>query len=129
MTPYSNQPELYYGEVFAHLTVMSPVVQATKQIEKMYTCMCSCGNVAKATAKELRNNIVSSCGCKPRKKGNKTKQLPASKKYGDYVILKCLGGVQTKRTTYQVQCKCGHITSMDSSRLNGGRNLNCCHKK
>lgn len=51
------------GQKFNKLTVIEMTTKKRSGGDIVWKCKCDCGNVTEATASELRNNRIKSCGC------------------------------------------------------------------
>lgn len=54
------------GKRFGKLLVLQPTDQRGKARQIVWLCKCDCGNTTCVVGQSLRNNLTSSCGCKPR---------------------------------------------------------------
>ena len=51
------------GKKFNNLTVLEETEQRTNSGNKVYKCLCDCGNITYVSGVDLRKNRVKSCGC------------------------------------------------------------------
>lgn len=51
------------GKIFGRLTVLSLEIERTKHKQKVYKCICTCGNLKKIPSQSLTSGHTKSCGC------------------------------------------------------------------
>ena len=122
---------LAYGERFHRLKVVAKIV---RRYEKRYAVRCDCGKITTATATELINNEIKSCGCLRREVAKWATKLAAERSramrlvdltghtYGQLTVIKRVAG--TKREWW-CECICGNMTKAWAHNLRADKTRNC----
>lgn len=115
------------GKKFNMLTVVEEV-EKNKRGQRMFKCLCDCGNLIIAEGCMLRKGEVKSCGClyNSRKVENKKKDI-IGKRFGKLVVKREVGG-EKKDTLFECLCDCGKVTVEKWSAIIGGKkSCGCLH--
>lgn len=112
------------GKRFGNLVPIERLQERNQHGNVLYQCKCDCGNLHIATASNLSNNLVKSCGC--RKFQSRSIDL-LGRRFGNLVVIEKLPR-PTKRNAHQkwlCKCDCGRICEASSTQLNQGRKVSC----
>lgn len=107
------------GLKFGELTVIKQV-DTNKWREKLWLCLCRCGNYTKVTTRNLVSGKISSCG-KPEDFTGRV--------YGELTVLNLDHRDNKRRSFWKCRCSCGKIKIISGSSLKSGRTISCGHIK
>lgn len=111
------------GKKFNKLLVME-LLPTRQNRNKVYRCLCDCGNYVEIAGRNLKNGHTKSCGCLAKEiKENNTINL-VGKKFGNLTVLE-KSGYKNKRLFWKCQCSCGNITYVSGACLRSEEILSC----
>lgn len=114
------------GKKFNHLTVIqrNGYIVHNDRTTLQWLCKCDCGNQVSATAYQLKNDIIKSCGCLTDNIHHKKCCDDISgQKFNRLTVIK---KDETKKTLHWLcQCECGNITSVRTYHLKNGIVKSC----
>ena len=120
------------GEKYGLLTVQF-LQPERKNKQKVWHCVCDCGNEIDVVQSALRSGNTKSCGCLQKKvvlqtAKNRIQDL-TNQRFGKWLVLK-IDDKHTKGHKYWIcQCDCGTIRSVDGNTLRNGKSTSCgCSK-
>lgn len=95
-----------------------------------YRCLCDCGNVKDAQAKDLRSGKVKSCGCLVRDQAREqgirnAKPIPLGTRFERLVVLRLLDERKKGQLQYECRCDCSNLTYATGAALRRGDNQSC----
>ena len=107
------------------MLVVTRLLGKTKYSDKIWECICDCGNITKVTQGHLRSGHTRSCGCQK----NKLENL-VGKTFGYLTVISrdedYLTPSSGKRyTQWLCQCVCGNTTVVLSGNLKSGSTISC----
>lgn len=121
------------GDKYGLLTVQFLQPERIKK-QKVWHCLCDCGNEIDVIQSALRSGNTKSCGCLQRKNGyqqsqNKIQDI-TNQKFGKWLVLKIDDNYTGKGHKHWIcQCECGTIKSVDGNTLRNGKSTSCgCQK-
>ena len=110
------------GQKFEKLTAIRPV-GVNKCGQKLWECICNCGNTTIVASSNLRRGSTRSCGCLMWPVKDLTGQ-----KFGKLQVLyrvKEKGHGKRRSARWLCRCECGRETVVDSSSLKSGNTKSC----
>jgi hypothetical protein len=108
---------------------LTPIKEVGKndRNEKLYECLCECGNVAIVKLPNLKSGHTQSCGC--ISSGPKAKNLTGTR-FGKLVAIALIGKTKWRTQLYECICDCGLTVVTNSRDLKSGATKSCgCLKK
>lgn len=121
------------GEKYGLLTVQFLQPKRVRK-QKVWHCICDCGNEIDVIQSALRSGNTKSCGCLQRKNGyhqsQKRLQDLTNQHFGKWSVIKIdKDYVGNGHTHWICQCECGTIKSVDGNSLKRGASTSCgCQK-
>lgn len=134
---WSNKPVDITGNVYGELTVIRPIGK-TKHGGIVWECICSCGNITRATTSNLRSGHVKSCGhllgtlARERALGNHNKAIDITGKRFGRLVAECPLAEKNKfgQRLWLCRCDCGNIRACPTGSLTSGATKSCgCARK
>ena len=115
------------GKKFNHLLVTEEV-EKNKRGQRMFKCLCDCGNYRVVEGYALRKGQVKSCGClyDGRRVENKKEGI-IGKRFGKLFVQREVGG-EKENTLFECLCDCGNVTIEKwSALIRGKESCGCLH--
>ena len=114
------------GNRYGKLTVVSlcdnDEITSSGRKEKLWNCICDCGNKKIANGNRLKSGKIKSCGCL-----SKQKDITGNV-YGDLTVISILN--KNNKTRCICKCSCGNECDVNYYDLINGKKTNCgCKKK
>lgn len=107
------------GKRFGNLVAVERI-PGTKNGSCLWRCKCDCGNTTEASARDLNNKRITSCGC------NKGLQRHLEgQKFGNLTVIRDTGKKQKNVKLWLCQCECGNTTEVRTDCLTGGLVISC----
>ena len=114
------------GQRFGRLTVVD--YAPNKGRRSQWKCVCDCGNEYIGLTESLRSGALQSCGClrteTARKNGLTQLQDLTGQKFGKLTVIKYAGS-NRNRSTWECECSCGTIITVNQMELQRGETLSC----
>ena len=121
------------GDKYGLLTVQFLQPERRRK-QKVWHCICDCGNEIDVIQSSLRSGNTKSCGCLQRKNSyiqsqNRIQDL-TNQKFGKWLVLKIDNEYKGKGHKHWIcKCECGTIRSVDGNTLRNGTSTSCgCQK-
>lgn len=121
------------GDKYGLLTVQFLQPERRRK-QKVWHCICDCGNEIDVVQSSLRSGNTKSCGCLQRKNSyiqsqNRIQDL-TNQKFGKWLVLKIDNEYKGKGHKHWIcKCECGTIRSVDGNTLRNGTSTSCgCQK-
>jgi len=112
------------GHQYNRLTVIEETNER-KFNNVVWLCECECGNKVKVSAKDLRQNLVVSCGCSKNKTWNEKRSKEIGKKYGRLTVIEVGISKGRYKSNYLCRCDCGKNTEVRGDSLKKGHIVSC----
>ena len=85
---------------------------------KMWRCVCDCGNITEESTKRLQKYAVPSCGCEVEKRHEKANLL--GKRFGRLLVTE-----KIEPGRWKCKCDCGNETIVRAGGLTSGKTRSC----
>lgn len=101
------------GKVFGKLKVISKDGK-DKYRNRLWECLCECGNTKEIITNSLNSGRSLSCGCLQVEASRK--DIPVGSAFGKLKVLE-FSGIDKQRSLYRCKCDCGKETIVQAHRL------------
>lgn len=116
------------GKKFNRLTVIRKTEEKDNKGRELWECKCDCGNILKASYRQLSHNEIKSCGCLREENRRYRKEhaldYMIGKKYGRLTVLKRVD-LDRKEPTVLCRCDCGNEIKVSANSLRTGNTKSC----
>ena len=122
------------GNIFGRLTVLErdydyPIERNLKNSGAYWKCKCSCGNFKTVRGRDLRNNIIQSCGClgkeiRLEKNHNRVENL-IGQTFGKLTVIDKVIKEKNNQLRWLCLCSCGNIVTVAKRDLVTGHSKSC----
>ena len=112
------------GRRIGRLIVVGLADPPTRGGQKMWHCICDCGNEKDVAAYSLRHGKTNSCGCLMNEARHRAEDL-TGQKYNRLTVLGLDENNSTQSTKWLCRCDCGRIVSVAGNNLKNGHTKSC----
>lgn len=121
------------NEKFGRLKVISetePRISPKGRRDRMWKCVCDCGNVVSVSASHLLSGHTKSCGCLQRERASESSAIDLSGNvFGKLKVIERISEIGEK-ARYKCVCECGNIIEVLGCNLVKGTTKSCgCIRK
>ena len=121
------------GQRFGQLVVIGYNDEVSKQKKCSHlNCRCDCGNEIAVYVSDLKNGIMTSCGCYNDKKHKRIIKDLTGQRFGRLVVISLNEEItkQKKQTCWNCKCDCGNEKVVWGASLKSGNTASCgCYKR
>lgn len=112
------------GRRVGRLVVVGPADPPTHNKQRMWHCVCDCGNEKDIAAYSLKHSLTKSCGCLMEEARHRVKDL-TGQRFGRLTVIEQDKNRTTKAVKWVCQCDCGKIVSVAGFNLQNGNSRSC----
>lgn len=113
------------GKRFNYLTVMDMLDTRANNRQKVYRCLCDCGNYIDVRSSDLKTGNTKSCGCYNKKLVHDRYIDISGQKFGSLTVIEIGSGNVNGVLYWKCQCDCGNIVNVPSRNLRDGHTISC----
>lgn len=120
------------GRKYGRLTALNYTGHTTANGQRIWRCLCECGNYIEVRLGSLQSGNTKSCGClfheMKCEKNQENKQVQIGNIYGKLTVIKSIGlrGTSGRRRHWSIcQCECGNIVEVADNSLQQGKVQSC----
>lgn len=113
------------GQKFGFLTVVELLKERSKNRQKVYRCLCDCGNYVNVRSSDLKTGNTKSCGCYNISLVSERYIDITGQKFGQLTVLEKGNGDVQGVLYWKCQCECGNVVHVPSRNLREGKTISC----
>lgn len=113
------------GEKFNYLTVVEMLDIRSKNRQKIYKCLCDCGNYINVRSSDLKTGNTKSCGCYNKKLVHDRHIDITGQRFGNLTVIEIGEGNVNGVLYWKCRCDCGNVVNVPSRNLRDGHTISC----
>lgn len=114
------------GQRFGRLTALQ-VIGKDGRGEKIWHCICECGNTKDALSSNLRKGLTQSCGCLQKERAGKNTPIKdlTNQRFGKLIAIEPTKERLNGQVVWKCLCDCGSEAYVRSYNLTSGSSQSC----
>lgn len=113
------------GKKINYLTVVELLDVRARNRQKVYRCLCDCGNYINVRSSDLKTGNTKSCGCYNKQLSHDRYIDISGQRFGNLTVIEIGNGSVEGVLYWKCQCDCGNVVNVPSRNLRDGHTTSC----